>query len=147
MFINNFDPVAIEIFSLEIRWYSLAYIVGILVGWYLAKKIFLVSDYLTLDQYAVFDQLQNHLPHAKRLDRLRHQHLLHLCGPRDTPLEYRANPQASRIGTNRGSLACCPKQLWPVLLFAAKLRTDYEATGCWQELADSPTTVQPPHSS
>ena len=40
MFINNFDPVAIEIFSLEIRWYSLAYIVGILLGWYLAKKIF-----------------------------------------------------------------------------------------------------------
>ena len=40
MFINNFDPVAIEIFSLEIRWYSLAYIIGILLGWYLAKKIF-----------------------------------------------------------------------------------------------------------
>jgi|TARA_B110000444_G_scaffold260643_1_gene308439 phosphatidylglycerol---prolipoprotein diacylglyceryl transferase len=40
MFINNFDPVAIEIFSLEIRWYSLAYIVGILMGWYLAKNVF-----------------------------------------------------------------------------------------------------------
>ena len=40
MFINNFDPVAIEIFSFEIRWYSLAYIVGILLGWYLAKKFF-----------------------------------------------------------------------------------------------------------
>ena len=39
MFINNFDPVAIEIFSLEIRWYSLAYIVGILLGWYFAKKV------------------------------------------------------------------------------------------------------------
>ena len=39
MFINNFDPVAIEIFSLEIRWYSLAYIVGILFGWFVAKKI------------------------------------------------------------------------------------------------------------
>ena len=44
MFINNFDPVAIEIFSLEIRWYSLAYIVGILLGWYLAKKIFMHSN-------------------------------------------------------------------------------------------------------
>ena len=32
MFINNFDPVAIQIFSLEIRWYSLAYIIGILLG-------------------------------------------------------------------------------------------------------------------
>ncbi len=41
MFINNFDPVAIEIFSLEIRWYSLAYIFGILLGWILAKKLFI----------------------------------------------------------------------------------------------------------
>ena len=43
MFINNFDPVAIEIFSLEIRWYSLAYIFGILFGWILAKKLFIQS--------------------------------------------------------------------------------------------------------
>ena len=55
MFINNFDPVAIEIFSLEIRWYSLAYITGILIGWYLSKKYFIskqeikekFDDYLT----------------------------------------------------------------------------------------------------
>ena len=54
MFINNFDPVAIEIFSLEIRWYSLAYIMGILLGWYLAKKLFIndkiknkFDDYIT----------------------------------------------------------------------------------------------------
>ena len=32
MFINNFDPVAFQIFSLEIRWYSLAYIIGIGFG-------------------------------------------------------------------------------------------------------------------
>ena len=44
MFTNNFDPVAIEIFSLEIRWYSLAYIVGILFGWFVAKKIFIKND-------------------------------------------------------------------------------------------------------
>ncbi len=43
MFINNFDPVAIQIFSIEIRWYSLAYIFGILIGWVLSKKIF-ISD-------------------------------------------------------------------------------------------------------
>ncbi len=43
MFINNFDPVAIEIFSLEIRWYSLAYIAGILIGWILSKKILISS--------------------------------------------------------------------------------------------------------
>ena len=46
MFINNFDPVAIQIFSIEIRWYSLAYIVGILLGWILSKKIFISEDYL-----------------------------------------------------------------------------------------------------
>ncbi len=40
MFTNNFDPVAIEIFSLEIRWYSLSYILGIIIGWYLAKNYF-----------------------------------------------------------------------------------------------------------
>ncbi len=44
MFINNFDPVAFQIFSSEIRWYSLAYITGILLGWFLSKKIF-ISDY------------------------------------------------------------------------------------------------------
>ncbi len=43
MFIINFDPVAIQVFSFEIRWYSLAYIVGILLGWILGKKIF-ISD-------------------------------------------------------------------------------------------------------
>ena len=43
MLINNFDPVAFQIFSLEIRWYSLSYIVGILLGWILSKKIF-ISD-------------------------------------------------------------------------------------------------------
>ena len=43
MFINNFDPVAIQIFSIEIRWYSLAYIAGILLGWSIGKKFF-ISD-------------------------------------------------------------------------------------------------------
>ena len=44
MFINNFDPVAFQIFSLEIKWYSLAYIAGILLGWILSKKIFISND-------------------------------------------------------------------------------------------------------
>jgi len=38
MFTNNFDPVAFHIFSLEIRWYSLAYILGISLGWLYCKK-------------------------------------------------------------------------------------------------------------
>ena len=45
MFTNNFDPVALQIFSLEIRWYSLAYITGILSGWLYCKKI-LITDKL-----------------------------------------------------------------------------------------------------
>ncbi len=55
MFTNNFDPVAIQIFTFEIRWYSLAYIAGILIGWILSKKFFILykeindkfDDYLT----------------------------------------------------------------------------------------------------
>ena len=41
MFINNFDPVAFQIMAFEIRWYSLAYILGIVIGWLLCKKIFI----------------------------------------------------------------------------------------------------------
>ena len=41
MFINNFDPVAFEFFSIEIRWYSLSYVFGILFGWVLSKKFFI----------------------------------------------------------------------------------------------------------
>ena len=43
MFINNFNPIALEIFSIEIRWYSLSYIFGILIGWLYFKKI-LIKD-------------------------------------------------------------------------------------------------------
>jgi len=37
MFINNFDPVAFQVFSLEIRWYSLAYVIGLILGWIYCK--------------------------------------------------------------------------------------------------------------
>ncbi len=53
MFINNFDPVAIQFFSIEIRWYSLAYIFGITIGWILAKKIF-ISDLLIKEKFDDF---------------------------------------------------------------------------------------------
>ena len=55
MFINNFDPVAIEILSLEIHWYSLAYIVGIILGWFLAKKYFVNKNIFTkFDDYLTY---------------------------------------------------------------------------------------------
>ena len=43
MFINNFDPVAFQVLSIEIRWYSLAYIVGLILGWVYCIKI-LIKD-------------------------------------------------------------------------------------------------------
>ncbi|MEK9918159.1 MAG: prolipoprotein diacylglyceryl transferase [Pelagibacteraceae bacterium] len=39
MFVHNLNPVLINFGFIEIRWYSLAYIFGILIGWWLAKKI------------------------------------------------------------------------------------------------------------
>ena len=56
MFINNFDPVAIQIFSVEIRWYSLAYVIGILFGWFLSKRIFIKDPLLKekFDDYIAY---------------------------------------------------------------------------------------------
>ncbi len=57
MFINNFDPVAFQLFSLEIRWYSLAYIIGILLGWLHCKKILRNNTRL----FRLFDDLITYL--------------------------------------------------------------------------------------
>ena len=46
MFINKFDPVAFQILSLEIRWYSLAYIIGIIFGWAYCKKKLIKDPYI-----------------------------------------------------------------------------------------------------
>ncbi len=56
MFINNFDPVAFNIFSLDIRWYSLSYIFGIIFGWIYCKKKLIKNDiYLKLfDDYIFY---------------------------------------------------------------------------------------------
>ncbi len=56
MFTNNFDPVAFQIFTLEIRWYSLAYIAGILIGWFLSKKIFISTEKIkeNFDDYLTY---------------------------------------------------------------------------------------------
>ena len=57
MFINNFDPVAFQIFSFEIRWYSLAYVFGIILGWFYCKKK-LIKDQKILN---LFDDLITYL--------------------------------------------------------------------------------------
>ena len=56
-FTNNFDPVAFTLFALEIRWYSLAYIFGILFGWFYCKK-FLIRDKIIS---SLFDDLVTYL--------------------------------------------------------------------------------------
>ena len=53
MFINNFDPVAFQFFSLEIRWYSLSYIFGIIFGWLYCKKKLIKDEKL----FILFDDL------------------------------------------------------------------------------------------
>ena len=39
MIIHNFDPVLVDLGFLQIRWYSIAYIAGIILGWIYATKI------------------------------------------------------------------------------------------------------------
>lgn len=39
MYTHNLDPILLDFGLLVIRWYSLAYIFGIIIGWYLGKKI------------------------------------------------------------------------------------------------------------
>ena len=41
MYVHNLDPVLFDFGFLVIRWYSLAYIFGILIGWWLGKRIIL----------------------------------------------------------------------------------------------------------
>ena len=56
MFINNFDPIAFQVFSLEIRWYSLAYIFGLIFGWLYCKKILIKDQKIKnlFDDYIVY---------------------------------------------------------------------------------------------
>jgi len=44
MIIHNFDPVLVDLGFLQIRWYSIAYIGGIILGWAYANKIIKESD-------------------------------------------------------------------------------------------------------
>ena len=39
MIVHNFDPVLIDLGLIQIRWYSIAYILGIILGWIYANKI------------------------------------------------------------------------------------------------------------
>ena len=39
MYTHNLDPVLFDFGIISIRWYSLAYIFGIILGWWLGKRI------------------------------------------------------------------------------------------------------------
>jgi len=45
MIIHNFDPVFLDFGFFQIRWYSLAYIIGIALGWFYAIKIINLKKY------------------------------------------------------------------------------------------------------
>ena len=60
MIVHNFDPVFIDLGLVQIRWYSIAYIVGIILGWIYAIKIIkemIKKNNFTLIKPEVFDNL------------------------------------------------------------------------------------------
>ena len=57
MFTNNFDPIAFNLFTIEVRWYSLAYIFGILFGWFYCKKVLIDNPKIS----NLFDDLITYL--------------------------------------------------------------------------------------
>ena len=60
MIVHNFDPVFIDLGIIQIRWYSIAYIVGIILGWVYAIKIIREmkrKHNFTIIKQTVFDDL------------------------------------------------------------------------------------------
>ena len=39
MIVHNFDPILVDLGIFEVRWYSAAYILGIIIGWMYALKL------------------------------------------------------------------------------------------------------------
>ena len=44
MIIHNFDPILVDFGFFQIRWYSIAYILGITLGWIYANQIIIISE-------------------------------------------------------------------------------------------------------
>ena len=61
MIIHNFNPVFIDLGFFQIKWYSLAYIIGIILGWIYANKIIRRSELNNYNHRAIktseFDDL------------------------------------------------------------------------------------------
>jgi len=63
MYTHNFDPILFDFGFLAIRWYSLAYIFGILIGWWFGKKIIIRRFQIKKDKFNLkeFDDLITYL--------------------------------------------------------------------------------------
>ncbi len=63
MYTHNLDPVLIDFGFIVIRWYSLAYIFGIILGWWLGKKIInhIIKDINLKFNIKEFDDLITYL--------------------------------------------------------------------------------------
>ena len=59
MYIHDLNPVFINFGLIEIRWYSLAYIFGILIGWWVAKNIinFKIKNKIVRFDTKIFEDL------------------------------------------------------------------------------------------
>jgi phosphatidylglycerol:prolipoprotein diacylglycerol transferase len=63
MYIHDLNPILIDFGFFEVRWYSLAYIFGILIGWWAAKKIikFKIQNKTFEFDSAIFDDLISYI--------------------------------------------------------------------------------------
>ena len=63
MYIHDLNPVLINFGFFEIRWYSFAYILGILIGWWIAKKIILfrIENRTVVFDVKTFDDLISYI--------------------------------------------------------------------------------------
>ena len=63
MFTHNLDPVIFSLGFISIRWYSLAYVLGILIGWWYGKKLILNKSQLLKEKFNLknFDDLITYL--------------------------------------------------------------------------------------
>ena len=63
MYIHNLNPVLFNFGFFEIRWYSLAYIFGILIGWILGKKLIKLKNVLFILVYGMLLELGPSIGH------------------------------------------------------------------------------------